>query len=202
MARRSQTEMAVLGALSMGPMTAYALREAIRDVLGNFWSESFGQIYPTLTALEGSGLVQRYGGARAGTSTFAITPLGVVRLRELLVQPVAVTPPRNGLLLRLFFGRELGAQACRELLVAARTQAELSLTEYDALVDRVRAEDGDSPDLPYMLITIFAGRHGAEATLAWTTQALATLDSLNGGDDSLNGVDDARHTLQNVEVLP
>lgn len=201
MARRSQTEMAVLGGLSMGPMTAYALREAIRDVLGHFWSESFGQIYPTLTALEGDGLVGRHGGARAGTSTFTITPVGAARLRELLLEPVTATPPRNGLLLRLFFGRVLGAQACRDLLLAARTQAELSLAEYDALVDRVRTEDRDSPDLPYLLITISAGRHGAEATLAWTTQALATLDSLKGVDDALNGVDDARHTPQK-EVLP
>lgn len=184
MARRSQTEMAVLGALSMGPMTAYALREAIRDVLGHFWNESFGQIYPTLTALEGSGLVQRHGGARAGTSTFAITQPGVVRLRELLVEPVTAPRPRNGLLLRLFFGRTLGAPACRELLLAARSQAESSLIEYDALVDKVGTEDGQSPDLPYVLMTISAGRHGAEATLAWTTQALATLDDIKGPDDA------------------
>ncbi|GAA3112307.1 hypothetical protein [Streptosporangium carneum] len=39
MARRSHTETAVLGALNLQPMTAYALREAIRDVLGHFWSE-------------------------------------------------------------------------------------------------------------------------------------------------------------------
>jgi DNA-binding PadR family transcriptional regulator len=50
MPRSSQTETAVLGALSVMPMTGYALREAIRDVLGHFWSESFGQIYPTLAA--------------------------------------------------------------------------------------------------------------------------------------------------------
>jgi DNA-binding PadR family transcriptional regulator len=34
--RSSQTQTAVLGALSIEPMTAYALREAIRDVLGHF----------------------------------------------------------------------------------------------------------------------------------------------------------------------
>ena len=65
MARSSQTHMAVLGALSTEPMTGYALREAIRDVLGHFWSESFGQIYPTLQALEDAGHVERRGGARA-----------------------------------------------------------------------------------------------------------------------------------------
>ena len=74
MARASQTETAVLGALSVMPMTGYALREAIRDVLGHFWSESFGQIYPALGELEQRGHVQRVGSGRTGASTFAITP--------------------------------------------------------------------------------------------------------------------------------
>ena len=65
-ARPSQTEMAVLGALSVQPMTAYAMREAIRDVLGHFWSESFGQIYPTLKRLAGEALIEPVGSTSAG----------------------------------------------------------------------------------------------------------------------------------------
>ena len=34
MARERQTDLAVLGALSIAPMTGYAVREGIRDVLG------------------------------------------------------------------------------------------------------------------------------------------------------------------------
>ena len=55
MARRSQTELAVLGALSTGPMSGYELRAAISEVLGHFWHESYGQIYPCLAALEEAG---------------------------------------------------------------------------------------------------------------------------------------------------
>lgn len=182
MARKGQTDMAVLGGLSMAPMTAYALREAIRDVLGHFWSESFGQIYPTLNALESDGLVERQGGARAGSSTFTITPAGRGRLRALLAEPVGPDRPRNGLLLRLFFGRTLGRAACRDLLVTARDRARRSLDEYTALTERVRHEDAGSPDLPYVLITLAAGRHSAEATLAWATESLAALDTGAGTD--------------------
>src|SRR5688572_24713505 len=105
MGRTSQTETAVLGALSVEPMTGYAVREAIRDVLGHFWSESFGQIYPTLDRLEGDGLVRRRGSDRPGSSVFAITGKGTRRLKELLARPIQPDPPRNGLMLRLFFGR-------------------------------------------------------------------------------------------------
>ena len=52
MARTSQTRLAVLGALSVEPMTGYAVRAAIAETLGHFWHESFGQIYPTLAELE------------------------------------------------------------------------------------------------------------------------------------------------------
>ncbi|GHE48127.1 hypothetical protein GCM10017673_57360 [Streptosporangium violaceochromogenes] len=180
MARRSQTEMAVLGGLNMQPMTAYALREAIQDVLGHFWSESYGQIYPTLHALEQRGHVERREGPRAGSSTFAVTASGVARLHELLSEPVTSAPPRNSLLLRLFFGRTLGAARCRELLLQAKADAERSLADYDDLTRTVSAEDAGSPDLPYILTTISAGRHNAQAVVTWADDALALLGETNG----------------------
>jgi DNA-binding PadR family transcriptional regulator len=182
--RRSQTELAVLGALSMQPMTAYALRSAIKDVLGHFWSESFGQIYPTLTALQGQGLVEGHETGRRGSSTYSLTDTGRQQLRQLLAEPVTTTPPRNGLLLRLFFGRTLGVQACRDLLMAAKTDAQRRLSEYQALTEQVSVEDADSPDLPYTLITISAGSHNARATLQWATQALQSLEQLTPTADS------------------
>ncbi|GIH93183.1 PadR family transcriptional regulator [Planobispora siamensis] len=186
MARRSQTETAVLGALSMQPMTAYALREAIRDVLGHFWSESFGQIYPTLNALEQQGHVERREGPRSGSSTFVITDSGTARLRELLSEPITATPPRNGLLLRLFFGRTLGVRKCRELLLEARADAERSLAEYDGLARNLSVEEAGTPDLPYVLMTISAGRHGTAGVIAWVDEALALLDGIPD-DDTADG---------------
>jgi DNA-binding PadR family transcriptional regulator len=174
--RRQQTQIAVLGGLSIAPMSAYALREAIRDTLGHFWSESFGQIYPTLADLEAEGLVERADGSRPGASLFSVTPAGLLRLRELLAEPITMLPPRNGLLLRLFFGRVLGVAACRELLVAARGQAQASLAEYHAIAARIRREDAGSPDLPFALVTLSAGRHSAEAAIAWADDALALLE--------------------------
>ena len=176
MALSSQTDMAVLGALSIQPMSGYALREAIGDVLGHFWSESFGQIYPTLRALEREGLVVRAGTARAGGATFTVTDTGRHRLRELLTEPVRKVPPRNGLLLRLFFGRTLGSAACRELIAGARAAEVARLAEFDRLLADNDAEG--EPDSPYIRMTILAGRHSAEAALRWADTCLATLDEM------------------------
>ena len=177
MARASQTETAVLGALSFMPMTGYALREAIRDVLGHFWSESFGQIYPALAELEQRGDVRRAGSGRTGASTFDITRAGKARLKELLGQPIQQVPPRNGLMLRLFFGRQLGPHACRSLVLGARAEAERRLAQFEA-IRREPPEEETAQDRPYWLLTVSAGEHSARAAIDWADEALAALDEL------------------------
>ncbi len=175
------------GLLWVAPMSGYAVREAIRDVLGHFWSESFGQIYPALSALHRDGAVERRDGGRAGSSTYFLTPAGRARLQELLRQPVASTPPRNGLLLRLFFGHALGAKACIVLIEQARADAERSLSAYAEIRAEPEAEphavaagaaEAATAHRPYWLLTVSAGEHSARATIAWADEALATLTAL------------------------
>lgn len=182
--RVNQTETAVLGALSVQPMTGYALREAIKEVLGHFWSESFGQIYPTLADLERQRRVQRRGSSRPGSSTFAITALGRARLTELLGQPIQPVPPRNGLLLRLFFGRHLGPGACRSLVSEARADAQRRLARYEAIRHELELDVSHEPDRPYWLLTVSAGEHTARAAIGWADEALAALDEMDTSADA------------------
>lgn len=179
--RSRQTRTAVLGALSIEPMTGYAMREAIRATLGHFWSESFGQIYPTLAELEQEGLVERRGGTRTGSSAFALTPAGRAHLRTLLADPPQPDPPRNGVLLRLFFGRTLGPEACADLVRDARDRAERQLAGLAA--ERADTDHTEhAADSPYWLMTISAGEHAARATIAWADETLATLATLAADD--------------------
>ena len=175
MARSRQTDLAVLGALSVAPMSGYAVREAIRDVLGQFWSESFGQIYPALTRLEAEGHVERLEGERKGSSRYALTAAGRERLRALLATPVEPVPPRNPMLLRLFFGHELGAQASAELVRGHRDRARAALDSLTVARAEVETEP-DSEHRRYALLVISAGEHSARAALAWAAQALAELE--------------------------
>jgi DNA-binding PadR family transcriptional regulator len=170
--------MAVLGGLSIAPMTGYALREQIRDALGQFWAESFGQIYPALATLERQGLIERQAALRAGSSTFAITPQGSARLRELLAEAPQPVKPRNGVLLRLFFGRQLGEEACRRLVMNTRATAEAELSGLRDIRAELQSDTG--PDAPYILLTVLAGEHSARASLAWANEALGVLDGISG----------------------
>ena len=175
-ATSNQTRMAVLGGLSIAPMTGYALREQIRDALGRFWAESFGQIYPALAELEREGLIERQAALRAGSSTFALTPQGSLRLRELLAEAPQPVKPRNGVLLRLFFGRQLGEEACRQLVADTRAAAEAELAELRDIRAELLADTG--PDAPFILLTVLAGEHSARASLAWANEALGVLDGI------------------------
>ncbi len=180
MARNDQSQTAVLGALSVSPMTGYALRAAIRDTLGHFWSESFGQIYPTLAELERQGLAVRQGAERTGSSTFAITPAGTARLRELLATAPQPSPPRSGLLLRLFFGRQLGPESCQAFVRQARARAEQQLAQL-AVIRQELLHDAGS-DTAYRLMTVSAGEHSARAALDWADETLAALAALPSHD--------------------
>ncbi len=173
MARTSQTELAVLGALSVGPMTGYRLRAAITETLGHFWHESFGQIYPTLKALEADGLVEREGAT--GSGAFRITAAGEERLRSLLAEPFNPPPARDPLLLRLFFGRHVTPELTRERIAQALDAAVARSEEFA----RIRAEVEEQPgteDAVYWLLTLSAGEHAAQARIAWAREALELLD--------------------------
>jgi DNA-binding PadR family transcriptional regulator len=179
MPRTTQTDLAVLAALSVTPMTGYALREAILEHLGAFWSESFGQIYPALSRLREAGYVEAFDGERTGSSTYRLTASGRAQLVELMREAPVRTPPRNGMLLRLFFGDVLGARACRELVAEYRDLATRQLAELAEARRATEADDAVAPQRPYQLMTISAGEHSARAALAWADETLDALDALD-----------------------
>ena len=174
MQRHSQTEIAVLGGLSVAPMTGYGLRSMISETLGHFWRESFGQIYPTLARLERAGLVRREAHGRTSGSVFEITDNGLIHLRKLLAEPISDSPPRNGLLLRLFFGRLLDRGECETLLRTALEDAERAVTLY-ASIRSVMEGDETNANFPFFVMTVAAGQHHAKAQAAWAREALDIL---------------------------
>lgn len=165
----AQTDLAVLGALSLAPMSGYRVRQEIVGTLGHFWTESFGQIYPALARLEARGDVGRDDAGR-----FTLTPAGRDRLRALLQTSPELGPPRNGLLLRLFFGREAGRRTCLDLL--AETEQEVT-RRLAGLADVRATLDPADPDERYALLTLSAGEHQGRATLAWIAETRTALES-------------------------
>ncbi len=153
-------------------MSGYRVRQEILETLGHFWTESYGQIYPTLARLEAAGLVGRDDDAR-----FTLTDAGRARLRELLRTPPEPAPPRDGVLLRLFLGRQLGPDDALALL----THTEQEVRRRIAALEQIRATlDPDHPDERWALLTLDAGLHRGRATLDWITESRERITSWTG----------------------
>lgn len=170
MGRRSTTRYAVLGMLTHGPMTGYRLREEIRSSVGHFWAESFGQLYPTLTALEREGLVRKGGRSRP----FELTDQGRAALRAWLsTEAESLSPDRNELLLQLFFGRHADPGVLLEHLRRHREHLTAARGRYREIERILLAEE--SPDQPYWLITVRHGQALVDAGLRWNADTTAVL---------------------------
>lgn len=183
MKRSSSSQFAILGMLTLGAMTGYELRQTIAGSIANFWSESYGQIYPALKALEKQGwAVSKQKNKQARLSggreriTYSITAKGRAALRAWLHEPAQRQQPRNETLLKLFFAAEAGPQAIADLLQSAHFRAEQESARFAAIRKSLVKEHAGHPQLPFWLATLSAGEHYNRATVAWAKQTRRELE--------------------------
>jgi len=173
-----RTPYAILGLLSIEPMTGYDIRREFEDSLSHFWSESYGQIYPSLKRLEAGRLIAPVKAAQTGSRRrrlYSITPRGRTTLRAWLAEPPRPQPPRNELLLKIFFGRSAPAGACAGHLRRLRVQQQQLMTALRGIERQLRSDRRHDPSLRYWFITIDAGLSRAQALIEWSDKALEAL---------------------------
>ncbi len=175
---KTTTSEALLGMLSLRPMTGYEIRQQIEASIGNFWSESYGQIYPTLAKLHKQGLVSAKAARKAGGKVYSLTPQGYARLNEWLGEMPQPRRPRNELLLKLFFAKNESVAHAREHVLERRSAYAADLLRYEAIEKNLKTEQADNPSLPFFLMTLNYGLAEARAILAWADQTVAMLDEL------------------------
>lgn len=178
--RRSKTRYAVLGALSIEPMSGYDIKEVLGRSVGHFWSESYGQIYPSLKQLAADGLVTsriEAGTGRPDRHIYSLTEAGWKELRSWLARPAeSQKSGRNELLLKLFFGRHAAAATNLEHVHRHRKFLTDLIAQYEAIEAELNAQA--DPDQPYWLITLRHGLFAARASAAWCDETLAHLSDL------------------------
>lgn len=177
--RVNKTRFAVLGMLSIRPMSGYDLKQVIESSTRNFWNESYGQIYPVLRELTANGLTVRdderkdTGRAR---HVYSLTPQGREELDHWLTSPVERQQVRNELLLKLFFGAQVPVEASIEHVDRFRSRQERALERYEEVEAEMNAREApDDPNRRYWLMTLSYGRYQAEAAIRWSEETLAEL---------------------------
>jgi DNA-binding PadR family transcriptional regulator len=183
MAKENKSRYAVLGVLSICPGSGYDVKKFMEQSTGNFWQESYGQIYPILKQLADGGLATSRTEKQEGKPeryVYTLTEKGLEELQRWLTDPVEASVDRNELLLKLFFGRYASPEKNSEHVRAfQRVQAQL-LQKYEGIERWLKPQGADNPDILYSLITVRYGIHRCRALLAWCEETLATLETLPG----------------------
>jgi len=178
MSGSNTTQYAVLGLLTIQPMSGYDLGKNLRESLNYFWAESNGQIYPTLKKLAADGLIVAVATQAAGRRArqkYALTPAGRKQLKEWLAKPPQVQPPRNELLLKLFLGRSAPKGAIAEHVATFKRQYEEIQNMFEGLRASLQAEHAGSPDLKYWMLCLEHGIRLRQAQIDWCNSVLKEL---------------------------
>lgn len=177
---------ALLGFLSRGPRSGYDIKKEMDSSTQNFWSESYGQIYPNLKKLTGAGFatleVERQEG-KPDKKVYTITQAGREALSRWLEEPPNSTPPRNELLLKLFFSERTSPEVATRQVEQYKNKLQTELTTYQEIERWLETEYADHPGLPYWLVTLSYGRYEAEALLRWCDETLTTLENLRNKEE-------------------
>ncbi|MBA3877035.1 MAG: PadR family transcriptional regulator [Anaerolinea sp.] len=153
-------------------MSGYDVKCALETIVGHFWHESFGQIYPILRQLVAEGLAtvdtERAAG-RPERLVYAVTPHGTEELNRWLSEPVEHHQrPRHELLLKLFFGASIPRDITLGLVARRRQEVEALLETYGEIeAELLHDSVADDAARPFWLATLRYGQLTAQATLRW-----------------------------------
>jgi PadR family transcriptional regulator, regulatory protein AphA len=181
MPRQNKSRYAVLGFLSWQPGSGYDIRRAIAESVGNFWNESYGQIYPALRELEREGLAQRVIEKKPGKPdrhVYSITDTGRNELRRWLEQPAEPHIYRVEVLIKLFFGEQASVESSLAHVARYRAEHQGLLAGYRAIRDHLLRDFADDPRLPYWLLTVDCGLCVGRAYVEWCDRAEEELQTL------------------------
>ncbi len=172
---------ALLGLLTIAPMSGYDLGRAVRSSVGHIWNESYGQIYPNLKKLAARDFVEarleRQDG-KPDRKIYSITALGRKELDAWLAQPPQPEVPRNELLLKLFFGVQAPTERLIEYVEQMAEQHRSLLGMFERIEREEIAPNRDHPDAMYWRMTARFGQLEMEAHLRWADETLAELRKL------------------------
>jgi DNA-binding PadR family transcriptional regulator len=177
---KTTTVEALLGVLSLQPMSGYEMRQFMERSTANFWSESFGQIYPALKSMLAEGLVELTANAEDAKErkVYRITEAGQRRLREWLGVPARSQVRRYELLLKVFFGDRAEPGVIAEQVRAWRRRFKSDLARYAGMQQHLETAYAGNPAMPFWRMTLRYGLAEARMIVEWCDETLAELEQL------------------------
>jgi PadR family transcriptional regulator, regulatory protein AphA len=184
--KATKSKYAILGMLSIKPMSGYDIKKEIEESISNFWTESYGQIYPVLKGLVAEKLVTKTverGAGKPDRHVYSLTERGRKELQAWLAEGATPKVERNELLLKLFFGEEVKVSVNIRHVERFRDSQRELLKSYKRIEKEIKASHlADDPNAPYWLMTVRYGQHVRRALLDWCDETLAKLNKMARAD--------------------
>jgi len=179
--KENKSKYAVMGVLSLCPSSGYDIKKFMECSTSNFWSESYGQIYPILKQLVEEGLAATHVEKQEGKPEkyiYTLTEQGQEGLREWLADSIESAVERNELLLKLFFGASIPLEKNKEHIHAFQKLQSHLLAKYEGIERELVAQSQYDVALSYRVMTVRYGIHRCRALLTWCDETLDTLHHL------------------------
>lgn len=176
MTKASKTEYAILGMLSIAPMSGYDIRKTIQSSTANFWAESYGQLYPALARLLKQGLIRADTPEdHADKKVYHLSEMGMDTLKAWLLKAPEKQMIRSEFLLKLFFGANIEPLVSLDHIKAEAYENKNRLVAMQEKKIKLAEEHKDSKHLQFWLMTLEYGIHIAEAKVKWCEAMMKNL---------------------------
>jgi PadR family transcriptional regulator AphA len=180
---------ALLGILTVHPMTGYELKQFFDSSVQHFWNAELSQIYPTLKSLEEQGYVEKHVEVqeiRPNRKVYEITGTGHDEFARWVRAPQPPADLRDPFMIKLFFGSEMPLE---DILVLLRRQMQdqqmvLAFSE-TVLREKIRAsvEHHQSPRQGlFWTLTLEMAIAYRRAYIEWCEKSMQLLEESFLGD--------------------
>jgi DNA-binding PadR family transcriptional regulator len=177
---KSSTRYAVLGLLTIKPMSAYELVRFSKDSIGFFWNESYGNIHRMLKKLADEGMIYLLADTKSGRrkKTYTITEKGRQQLKIWLCKPPDEDILRDELLLKIFMAEEEDLPEIRSFIQREQAELEQVLIALYEVQQGVEALDQDPTRKVFWLLTLDYGKRYARTRQLWCQEAIKKLEQI------------------------
>jgi DNA-binding PadR family transcriptional regulator len=183
MARTSRTPFVILGILGIAgqrKVSGYDLKQVIDRTISQFWSESYGQIYPVLKKMTSGGLIAARDSSEGGRkkTVYTITAKGRKSLAAWMERPPEEGPKRDELLLKLIFGSQTHPSVLIRHLEAQRDRVKAASAPFAGWLKQLESQH--EPNTVFQIITLRGGIALCGAFVQWADESLAALNKMKG----------------------
>lgn len=181
MTNGSKTQYAILGALSIQPMSGYEIKKMMAGSTNYFWTESNGQLYPTLAKLARNKFVtvEKHMVGEKIKKIYTITKTGLAKLKDWLTQDYQYYPVRKELLLKIFYGQNVTPNVSIQHIQKHLQKCQNLLKIYKDIEKKLTllVKQGKRP--VYFLLTVKAGVGTVKTEIAWCEESIDLIKKYN-----------------------